>query len=142
MTLRNYMTAKKVNKYRSKLEANIALTLPEGFTYECTELKYRKKTSREMVCQSCGSHEIFQYAIYTPDFKLPNGIFLETKGWLKPSDRTKMESVIACHPELDIRMVFQYDGWTTKLKKQRYSDWCIKRKIKYCVAKIPEEWML
>ena len=132
----------KKNRYRSKLEANLALTLPKNFTYECTTLKYRKKTRREMVCQSCGGDNILQYATYLTDFRLPNGIYLEAKGWFKPSDRTKMESVIACNPDVDIRMVFQNDGWTTRLKRQKYSEWCIKRKIKYCIGKIPKEWLL
>ena len=132
---------KKNNKYRSKFEAKLALTLPKGFTYECSTFKYRKKTRREMVCQDCSSENIFQYAKYITDFKLPNGIYLEAKGWFKPSDRTKMEGVIFCNPDKDIRMVFQNDGWTTKLKRQKYSDWCNKRKIKYCIGTIPKEWI-
>jgi hypothetical protein len=135
------MESKKKNRYRSKLEARIALTLPKGSTYECTTLKYRKRTRRKMVCQTCGGEEILQYADYLTDFRLPNGIYLEVKGWFKPNDRTKMESVIACNPEVDIRMVLQTDSWTTKLKKQRYSDWCNKRKIKYCIGTVPKEWM-
>ena len=94
-----------------------------------------------MLCQECGSEDIVQYANYLTDFRLPNGIYLEVKGFFKSSDRTKMESVIFEHPELDIRMVFQRDNWVTKLKKQKYSDWCKKRSIKYCVGAVPTEWM-
>ena len=60
---------------------------------------------------------------------------------LKPSDRTKMESVIKCHPELDIRMLFQKDGWCNKAKTLKYSQWCDKRKIKWAVGKVPIEWV-
>ena len=130
-----------MNKYRSELEADIAKTLPDGFTYECTTLPYNKRTTRKMTCLDCGSAHVLQHAKYLTDFKLPNGIYLEAKGWLKPSDRTKMESVIKCNPDVDIRMVFQRDNWCTKAKKQKYSDWCKKHKIKYCIGQVPKEWM-
>lgn len=130
-----------MNKYRSGYEEWVAGTLPKGFTYECTTLPYKKRSNRKMQCEDCGGTRVLQYAKYLTDFRLPNGIYLEVKGWFKPSDRTKMLSVIKCHPELDIRMVFQKDQWTTKLKKQRYSQWCKKNKIKYCVGSVPKEWM-
>lgn len=129
-----------MHKFRSKLEETISKQLGD-FTYECTTLKYNKRTTRKMECLDCGSQHILQKAKYLTDFRLPNGIFLEVKGWFKPSDRTKMESVIKCNPELDIRMVFDKDNWTTKKKTQKYSDWCRKRKIKYCIGEVPKEWL-
>ena len=104
-----------MNKYRSKFEERVAKDLKD-FTYECTTLLYNKRTTRKMVCLDCGSLHVLQKAKYLTDFRLPNGIYIEVKGWFKPSDRTKMESVIKCNPELDIRMLFQKDGWTTKKK--------------------------
>ena len=44
---------------------------------------------------------------YTPDFLLPNGVFLECKGYWDPEDRRKVKNVKKQNPELDIRMVFQ-----------------------------------
>jgi len=133
-----------MNKYRSKFEERVAKELEDkgvDFTYECTTLKYNKRTTRKMECLDCGSSHIVQKAKYLTDFRLSNGVFLEVKGWFMPSDRTKMESVIKCNPGLDIRMVFERDNWTTKKKTQRYSEWCKKRKIKYCVGEIPKEWL-
>ena len=52
----------------------------------------------------------FAYTIqhlYTPDFVLPNGVVLETKGYWRPEDRRKVRQVIAENPDLDLRMVFQ-----------------------------------
>jgi len=129
-------------KFRSKFEATLFKTLPKGTEFEGTTLTYNKRTTRKMECLDCGSGHVLQKAKYLTDFKLPNGIFLEAKGYFNSSDRTKMESVIKCNPELDIRMVFMSDGWCTKLKKQRYSDWCKKRKIKYCFRECPKEWLV
>ena len=44
---------------------------------------------------------------YHPDFKLPNGIFVETKGRFLTADRKKHLLIKAQHPELDIRFLFQ-----------------------------------
>ena len=129
-----------MNKYRSKFEERVAKDLKD-FTYECTTLLYNKRTTRKMECLDCGSSHVLQKAKYLTDFRLPNGIYIEVKGWFKPSDRTKMESVIKCNPDLDIRMLFQKDGWTTKKKTQKYSEWCDKRKIKYAIGKVPIEWV-
>ena len=52
----------------------------------------------------------FAYTIqhlYTPDFVLPNGVVLETKGYWRPEDRRKVRQVIAENPDIDLRMVFQ-----------------------------------
>jgi len=112
-------------KFRSKFEKRLADTL-DNYTYECTKLTYIKKTNRKMECGDCGSSRVNQYATYTTDFKLPSGVFVEAKGWFQPHERTKMVSVLKCNPEVDIRMVFQTDGWCTKKKKMRYSAWCDK----------------
>ena len=43
---------------------------------------------------------------YTPDFELPNGIIIESKGRFVAADRKKHLLVQKQHPELDIRFVF------------------------------------
>ena len=85
-----------MNKYRSKFEERVAKDLKD-FTYECTTLIYNKRTTRKMECLDCGSQHVLQKAKYLTDFRLPNGIYIEAKGWFKASDRTKMESVIKCN---------------------------------------------
>ena len=63
----------------------------------------------------------FSYTIqhlYTPDFVLPNGVVLETKGYWRPEDRRKVRQVIAENPDIDLRMVFQ-DPYKKIVKNQR-----------------------
>ena len=127
-------------KFRSKFEKNLASKLKLPFTYECTKLGYIKKSNRRMVCGDCGSNNVKQWATYLTDFKLSNGIYIEAKGWFKPADRTKMVSVIQCNPLIDIRMVFQRDGWCTSKKLMKYSQWCDKNGIKYAIGSIPSSW--
>lgn len=43
---------------------------------------------------------------YTPDFILPNGIVVETKGYFDADDRKKHLLVRTSRPDLDIRFVF------------------------------------
>jgi hypothetical protein len=78
---------------------------------------------------------------YTPDFVLQNGVIIETKGFLSPEDRRKMKAVKLQHPDLDLRMIFQHNGFLTKKKKTTYGKWCDKLGIPWCVwPNIPEDW--
>jgi len=78
---------------------------------------------------------------YTPDFFLPNGIIIEAKGKWTIEDRKKMANVREQNPNLDIRMLFQFDNKLNRRAKTRYSDWCKQRCIPYAVGKIPQEWL-
>ena len=78
--------------FRSSLEERVSdllLELGVSYEYESTKVPYQIQHN------------------YTPDFVLPNGVFLETKGYWDDADRRKMRAVKKCNPELDIRMVFQ-----------------------------------
>jgi len=78
--------------FRSGLEEKVAdllCNLGVKYEYESTKVPY------VLQCN------------YTPDFLLPNGIYLETKGHLTEEDRRKMKAVKAANPDLDIRFVFQ-----------------------------------
>jgi len=114
-------------KYRSGLERKVADLLKElsvSFEYESTKVPY------VLQCN------------YTPDFLLPNGVYLETKGQFTPEDRRKMLAVKAMHPDLDIRMVFQAPyNKIEKRSKTTYAAWCEKNDIKWCAFhSIPIEW--
>lgn len=79
---------------------------------------------------------------YTCDFKLPNGIMVETKGIFDADDRKKHMLVREQHPELDIRFVFSssrsklYKGSPTS-----YATWCEKNGFQYADKFIPVEWL-
>ena len=88
----------------------------------------------------------FAYTIqhlYTPDFVLPNGVVLETKGYWRPEDRRKVRQVIEENPDIDLRMVFQ-DPYKkiSKKSKTTYAKWCSRYGIKWCAFHaIPIDWL-
>ena len=80
---------------------------------------------------------------YNPDFRLPNGIIVETKGRFVAADRKKHQLVKEQHPELDIRFVFSNSkNKISKNSKTTYAIWCEKNGYKYADKEIPEEWFL
>lgn len=78
---------------------------------------------------------------YNPDFRLPNGIIVETKGRFVAADRKKHQLVKEQHPNLDIRFVFSNSkNKISKNSKTTYGMWCEKNGYKYADKEIPEEW--
>jgi hypothetical protein len=79
---------------------------------------------------------------YHPDFKLPNGIFVETKGRFLVDDRKKHILIKKQYPELDIRFLFQNSKTKiSKGSKTSYADWCDKHGFQYADKVIPEDWL-
>jgi len=118
------------NGYRSGLEEIVDSTLKQhniDGEYEKHKIKYTVPATDHT---------------YTPDFRLPNGIFVETKGRFVTEDRKKHVLIKKQHPELDIRFVFQNSK--NKIRKgspTTYADWCIKHGFKYADKTIPQEWL-
>jgi hypothetical protein len=115
--------------YRSGLEENVASQLKKlGVIaeYETTKIKYRVEEDRS----------------YTPDFKLPNGIYIETKGRFVAADRKKHLLIKKQRPELDIRFVFTNSKTKlSKTSKTTYGDWCTKHGYMYSDREVPLEWL-
>ena len=80
---------------------------------------------------------------YSPDFLLPNGVYLECKGYWDSIDRRKVKNVVEQHPEIDLRMVFQAPyNKISKKSKTTYAQWCDRHKIPWCAYhNIPIEWL-
>ena len=79
---------------------------------------------------------------YTPDFVLPNGIIIETKGRFTSADRQKHLLIQQQYPELDIRFVFTNPNQRlNKTSKTTYAKWCEKNGFKYATKLIPESWL-
>jgi hypothetical protein len=79
---------------------------------------------------------------YTWDFRLPNGIIIESKGRFLTEDRRKHLLIKEQHPELDIRFVFTRSKSTiSKTSKTSYADWCLKYGFQYADKWIPEAWL-
>ncbi len=116
--------------YRSGLEEIIDIQLKQNNIdgeYEKHKVHYIKPVTH---------HE------YTPDFRLPNGIFVETKGRFVVEDRKKHILIKSQHPELDIRFVFQNSkNKIRKGSKTTYADWCEKHGFIYADKTIPNSWL-
>jgi len=116
-------------KFRSKLEENVA-SLLEGlgvsYEYEPERLSYTIEHN------------------YTPDFVLPNYVYLETKGYWDPADRRKVLAVKRDNPDVDLRMVFQSPFNTiSKKSKTTYAMWCEKHDIPWTsYHNIPLDWLI
>jgi hypothetical protein len=80
---------------------------------------------------------------YTPDFLLPNGIFIETKGVFDSQDRKKHLFIKEQYGDgYDIRFVF-YNAHAPIYKgsKTTYATWCDKHGFKWAHKSIPEAWI-
>ena len=116
--------------YRSGLEEVIANQLQAAgvaVEYETTKIKYIKPQ---------------RSSTYTPDFVLPNGIIIESKGRFVTTDRQKHLLIKEQHPKLDIRFVFSNSK--TKISKQSsttYAMWASKNGYQYADKLIPVSWL-
>lgn len=121
----------KKHGFKSGLEENISNQIAS----KGIEVKYESEKVAYIIPAS--EHT------YNPDFKLPNGIIIETKGRFVIADRKKHLLVKQQHPELDIRFVFTNSkNKINKKSKTTYADWCEKNGFKYADKEIPEEWFL
>lgn len=116
--------------YRSGLEVTIAAAIAAAglpVVYEQHVIPYTVPTSKHR---------------YTPDYVLPNGIIIETKGIFDVDDRRKMELVREQHPDLDIRMVFSNaNAKIRKGSKTTYAIWCQCKGIPYSHKIIDPSWL-
>lgn len=116
--------------WRSGLEETIAHQL------EMLRVKYKYEELKLSYTVPASKHT------YTPDFELPNGIIIETKGRFVTADRKKHLLVKEQHPDLDIRFVFSNPRTKiSKVSKTTYADWCDKYGFKYAAKSIPTEWI-
>jgi len=120
---------KKPTKFRSGLEEKVA-DLLEGlgvsYQYESEKLSYTIEHN------------------YTPDFLLPNYVYLETKGYWDAADRRKVLAVKRANPDIDLRMVFQAPYNTiSKKSKTTYAQWCENLNIPWTsFHNIPLDWLI
>jgi hypothetical protein len=117
--------------FRSRLERKIA----EQLKLEGIEVRYETEKVPYIVPPRA--------AKYLPDFILPNGIYIEAKGWLQAKDRAKMVHVRDSNPGLDIRFVFEraqnkiYKGSPTT-----YAKWCDDHQFRWAdKGTIPLSWL-
>jgi hypothetical protein len=116
--------------YKSGLEESTAADLKARGVhapYESVTLEYEVPASKHK---------------YTPDFPLPNGIYIETKGRFTVEDRKKHLHIKQSRPDLDIRFVFNNPN--AKLRKgspTSYAMWCEKNGFLWAAKRVPDEWI-
>lgn len=127
------LTKEQVGKllgFRSGLEERVAAQLDAlgvAYEYEKLKVKYIRPASEH---------------IYTPDFQLPNGIIVETKGRFTTQDRMKQIMIKKANPKLDIRFVFSNSkARISKASRTTYGEWARKNGFKYADKLIPKEWI-
>lgn len=109
--------AKPERAYKSKLERDFAKHIESrGLKagYEQNTFKYERP-----------SH-------YTPDWKINEGLFLETKGEFAPAQRANMVAFRNQHPNVEIVMVFaDAQNLLHKKAKMTYAEWSIKNGFRF-----------
>lgn len=116
--------------YRSGLENQVAEQLQQQgvpVDYESIKIKFVQPS---------------KVRTYTPDFVLPNGIIIETKGRFITADRQKHLLIKDQYPDLDIRFVFNNPNTKiNKNSKTTYARWCEKNGFRYAKQFIPGAWL-
>lgn len=116
--------------FRSGLEERVADQLTAAgivYEYEAFKLPFVQPAKKRNYC---------------PDYWLPNGIIIETKGQFITEDRQKHLWVREAHPHLDIRFVFSNSQ--SKINKRSpttYAIWCRDNGFKYADKLIPQAWL-
>lgn len=119
-----------VEGYRSGLEDKVAdqlrsLSIP--VCYEVAKVRYTPPLKARS---------------YSPDFVIPNGIIIETKGRFVTADRQKHKHIKEEHPHLDIRFVFSNpNSRISKTSKTTYAKWCVDYGFLYAAKLIPSAWL-
>lgn len=117
------------------------------YEYETETLSYESPV-RGARCSECGA-KVTKPRKYTPDFvifrpepfdpRAWNKLYVECKGRFPSTDRSKMRDVKKCHPDLDIRMLFQR---RSKKDTESIAKWCEKFGFKYHFGvDIPTDWL-
>jgi len=116
--------------YRSGLEETIGAFLKAKripFGYESIIIPYTKPET---------IHK------YTPDFVLPNGIIIETKGRFVVADRQKHLLIKKQFPDLDIRFVFSNPrNRINKGSPTTYAKWAERYGFQWAAKSIPLSWL-
>lgn len=134
-TVRNsrvYGTHHQAATYRSGLEERVAAQLKVAGV----DASYEDKLCKLSYTSPSSPHT------YLPDFILPNGVIIETKGMLDLADRKKHILIAEQYPSLDLRFVFSNSN--AKIRKgspTSYADWCNANGFWYADKLIPQAWL-
>jgi hypothetical protein len=116
-------------------------------------MKFRSKFEKKVYENHCDAgldyepqSPVISYntpARYIPDFRLPNGVFIEAKGYFDSRSRAKMLRVKRQNPALDIRILFQRasNRLTKSPNSMTYWQWAEKHGFPWAEGEvIPKGW--
>jgi hypothetical protein len=130
MATRKFSSSAIAAGYRSGLEEKVGAQLQSAgieAEYEPFKISYEVPATQHK---------------YTPDYVLPNGIIIETKGRFVIEDRKKHVLIKAQYPGLDIRFVFSNsNAKLRKGSKTTYADWCSKHGFDFADKMVPDNWI-
>jgi Autographiviridae endonuclease I len=113
---------KKKKKVRNSFEDLIRLQLKRARV----RFKYEEETVPYILARN-----------YCPDFVLEfpeKKVYIETKGFFRREDKSKMKAVKQQHPEMDIRLVF-YSMNRANIR------WADKHGFPWAIGQVPKEWL-
>lgn len=114
---------------RSKFEKEVKKKLDK--TFGSSKVKYEPYSLTYTITRK-----------YLPDFvierKEKEPIYIEVKGYFDYNNQVKIKAIK--DSGYDIRMVFMKDNKIRRGSNLRYSDWCKKHNIPFCIQDIPEDW--
>ena len=117
------------NGFRSKFEFDFSKELVKlglHAEYEADKFKY---TQPEITRSYC------------PDWKIREGVYIETKGNFSSSDRKKILWFRESNPDIKIYMLFMRSINTlSRLSTTKYSDWCDKNNVEWADIKDKKKW--
>tara|TARA_R100000808_G_scaffold410_3_gene2198 strand:+ start:9070 stop:9495 length:426 start_codon:yes stop_codon:yes gene_type:complete len=114
---------KKKTIFRSKFEEEVITSIKQkGWKYEPKKFFVYIPTS------------------YTPDLILPNGIYVELKGFLRAEARRKYENFKKQNPNIDLRFVFANIKQTYQGSTRTNQQWAEKHGFIYANKRIPTSW--
>lgn len=120
----------KAEGYRSGLETRNAKRLDDGgydYEYEAFKVPFMEPAKKRT---------------YLPDFILPNGIVIDTKGRWVTADRQKFKMLVEQHPAIDFRMVFSNPNTKIgKTSKTTYGMYAAALGLPFAKEFIPKEWI-
>lgn len=111
-------------------------------------LKSLKSFQRKMDYEFDYESEKLEYTLvknYVPDFIVKRSddsvLYIESKGYFRPEDRSKLIAIKKQHNDKDIRIIFQRDD-RIRRSKSRYSDWAQRHGFVYHIGRdVPKEWL-
>lgn len=115
----------KLYPYKSQFEKDFHEAYPQ-LTYETDKLKYTVEHT------------------YNPDWKVKEGVYIETKGLWKAADRAKHKYIREQHPDVKVYLVFQNaNNKLSRVSKTTYGDYCDKYGIEWTTLQkgIPTAWL-